>query len=714
MFLESLNSKESVIQAQTDTFEKGQLELWFQPVYQRKTGNVLHNEVLLRWRDEQGNLHLPLEFLPSLSHAGMLQQTDRVVIRQATELLAEHPGQHLSLNLSGEGLDDFSLIEYIQTTLDQSGIEPKQLSFELTEAAIAKDFSTVLSFTRELKNLGCSLVLDNFASRDLTLFECQQLEMDLVKVDGQLIQRLKTDPNSRVLTQATLEGVRALSDIAAKFVTDAVTLDLVEEVGLDFIQGHYLKAPSPEPDWTNRISSSEQILFVPVEEEQQPALWWRLLTGSGLVLVALAAAGIGVTSIQYRLTHLNVNTGMVNGKIVRLQSTAEGKVEDFYARPGSEVKSGEVLARIDIDAEPDSENGQALSRIARSQEKEQIRTELDNLELDGQVRVKEAQLAAAKESLVSLNNQLQGLERQNQAVRQLDVQLASETVSQEKAAVEAALAKATAARSEYERYQKLADVGAVSRLQVEQLQSAWQSAEAEVKQVRSELRASQTSFNASKNGVVMDNQDDFESQRAKLLQLIQEQETLVNTLETQVASTKRQLKQAKLLYANLPNQLVEIKDTQSDRSLLEVSAPFSGVIYKTSREQGERISQSEPLLTMLDCNDLWVEAVVMAEDANDIDPNKPVNVRLKTSSEILIGEVELIQPISRFQDINQQTKLREVQALELAIPPKLEGKLLALVTVRIPPTPEQAKSQKFCGIGQEAELTFGKKAWKRG
>ncbi|MEQ8957525.1 MAG: EAL domain-containing protein, partial [Coleofasciculus sp. C2-GNP5-27] len=73
MLLETLNSPESVL-APTDTFSTGKLELWFQPVYHTQTGAVLHNEILLRWRDETGNLHLPQEFLPTLSDTGQLQK----------------------------------------------------------------------------------------------------------------------------------------------------------------------------------------------------------------------------------------------------------------------------------------------------------------------------------------------------------------------------------------------------------------------------------------------------------------------------------------------------------------------------------------------------------------------------------------------------------------------------------------------------------------
>lgn len=706
MFLETLNSKESKSQAKTETFEISQLELWYQPVYHTKTGEVLHNEVLLRWRDEQGNLHLPEEFFQSLSGAGTLQQADRTVIRKATELLAHQPERCLSINLSGEGLSDFSLIEFIETSLDQAGVDPKQLSFELTEFALARDFPTAQTFTRELKNLGCSIVLDNFANRELTLFQCQQLNADLVKVDGQLIQRLKTDPESRTLTKAILQGVKSLSPVTAKFVTDAVTLDFVREVGLDYIQGYHLKPPSPEPDWTSLVKPSEAVAL-PVVDAEKPPLAGRLIRGASFLLLGLGATAIGVASIGYRMIHITVGDAILNGRIVRLQAPTDGKIEAFYAKPGVEVKSGQVLARIGL--EPDSKEEKELLQLERSQQEALIRTERENSQMQGEVQLKTVQLKAAQESLAFLNNQLQTLDSQQQAVRSMNVKLASESVSRERAGVEAAIAQATAARSEYQRYEQLVGQGAVSKLQTEKARSAWESAEAEVKLAQATLRSTQTTLDASKRSVAVDAESDYLDKRIKLLQGIQGQKELLSKLEAEVASSQQQLNQIQALYKNNPSLVSSDKTPKRDRQVQQIQAPMSGVIYKTEREQGELVTRSQPMLTLLDCNDLWVEAVVDADVAKSIDPKKPVRVRLADSSETVMGEVDLMQPIDRTQGLTEQNKLSQDRALLPTIPPKMERQFLALVTVRIPPPPDQAKTQNFCGIGQAAQLTFSKK-----
>jgi multidrug resistance efflux pump len=191
-------------------------------------------------------------------------------------------------------------------------------------------------------------------------------------------------------------------------------------------------------------------------------------------------------------------------------------------------------------------------------------------------------------------------------------------------------------------------------------------------------------LSASQKGVALSNQSSLGGtlwdQRSKLLQAIQSQEMLVSTLEAQVASGKQQLNQAQSLYKNRPSLAQSSKNLQGYPQVQDVSAPFAGVVYSTEREQGEQVTQSQPILTLLDCNELWVETVVSADQASSIDTHKPVSVQLAGYSKTVPGEVDLIQPISSIQGIEERSKLMQVQALLPAIRPKLVGQPLVRVT----------------------------------
>ncbi|WP_323808636.1 HlyD family secretion protein [Nostoc sphaeroides] len=142
-----------------------------------------------------------------------------------------------------------------------------------------------------------------------------------------------------------------------------------------------------------------------------------------------------------------------------------------------------------------------------------------------------------------------------------------------------------------------------------------------------------------------------------------------------------------------------------------MSAPFAGVVYSTEHEQGEQVTNSERIMTLLDCNNLWIEAVVRADEASRIDTKKPVNVQIRGYSKTITGEIDLLQPISSIQGIDERAKLMQVQALLPTIPPTLVGQPLTRVTVKIPPPPGHTNSQQFCGLGQSARLTFSNKGF---
>lgn len=448
------------------------------------------------------------------------------------------------------------------------------------------------------------------------------------------------------------------------------------------------------------------------EKEQKRGSWLRLLVGAGMLSVGAVAAALGVTSIGYRLTHIVVDNGLINARIVRLQAPVSGDIKALYARPGSLVKRGQLLARINIERTPAEE--QVRLQLQRSGD-EQIRSQLEQVQLAGELQTNSAQLAAAKQSLIFLRQQLQGVDNQYNAVQGVDVSIARDAVSQQQAALDVAASKAASARADYERYRKLELDGAISAQKAEQLKYDWQSAQAEVARAKASLRSTQTALNAATNGVGLRNQNNIggslTEQRTQILQSIQAQSVLVNTLEAQVASANTRLKQAQTLYKNRSllwgDRQQYINRAQQQFQVL--LAPFIGVVYSTEREQGEQVNQLEPVLTLLDCNDLWIESVVRADEASRIDTQKPVSVHLNGYSEVVVGQVDLMQPISSIQAIEERSKLMQVQALLPAISPTLVGQALTRVTVRIPPPPGHNQSQQFCGVGQSASLTFSKK-----
>ncbi|MGB6301852.1 MAG: HlyD family efflux transporter periplasmic adaptor subunit [Rivularia sp. (in: cyanobacteria)] len=462
----------------------------------------------------------------------------------------------------------------------------------------------------------------------------------------------------------------------------------------------------------------ENEIDVSADVEEKPVRWKRILLGTIFVSLGVAAISVGVASISYRLTHIVVNGGVVNGRTVRLNAPGDGNLKAFYAKSGTEVRSGQVLARIKPPVNiREKYQRESLAREAGLQlvqaKDKQIRQKLAQERLAGQVKLNEAELIAARESLDFLRNQLKNVENQSQAMQAVDVQLATQVVKQKEAAVELAQAKAAAARSDYQRFQKLLADGAISQQKVDNLRFTFEAADAELKEVQAASRGAKTVLDSVKRGVVLNSQqkgvDNFAQQRSKLQQAIQNQQMIVNTLETKVSTSRLQLNQNLALLRNRLSIAKIPRTIQSSPQLQEIKAPFNGVVYTTNSEQGEQVSSSQPILTLLNCNDLWVETLVEVDDASRIDVQKPVKIKLSTTNQTFDGEIDIIQPLDNTRNVDQPQKGFEVKALSPMIPMDLVGKRLMRVKVTIPQTNLYTQSQRFCGIGQIAQLTFSQK-----
>jgi EAL domain-containing protein (putative c-di-GMP-specific phosphodiesterase class I)/multidrug resistance efflux pump len=685
--------------------EADQIDLWFQPVYQMPTGVVLHHEVFVRWRDRQGQFHLPETFFPSLARMGLLPWLDRQVIQKVIDRLVQEEFLSLSVNLSAASLNDRHLAAYIEDSLERSKIDPNRLHFEIPEKSAAYHFQAAIELIQSIQKLGCGVILDSFTAQDLTAEQCEALAVNMVKADGQILQILSS-PTGEDLTEYLLEMRPVLGAIVVKFVEESATAEWAEQCGFNGVQGCYLNPPDSVPDsvaLSSARSKTERQLeastavallappdIAPPELMGEPAIaqrvapaplpkrlaipWLRLVTATGFVGLASLALTIGLSSLSYHLLHVTVEGGLLNGRTVRLQSPIKGNVTEFYAQPGAVVRSGQVLARIQQGREEEA----AI------------------LQLENEVQLKANQLTAAIQTQSTLQTQASSLASRSESVWSVAVETATVDVSGQQAALEGAIAQAKAARANRDRYQGLANEGAVSQQVAEQYQANLEVAEANVRQAQSALDAAQTTAAATESRTLMGENpglgNGFVQEAAQLQQQIQTQVSLVRTLTAERDNAQQRLDKARSIY--------------SARQDLAIAAPFTGVVYRTERERNELVDASAPLVTLLDCNDLWVEIVVSAKAASQYDLSKPVKVELGLAVPVM-GEIILNQPLSSAQGGEEQFRLTRVQALQPVIPPELAGQALTRLTIRVPPPENQ--SQQFCGVGQLARLTFSKK-----
>ncbi len=229
-----------------DAMREGRLALYAQPIVDVRSGEVERDELLVRMIDRDGTEVPPESFLPTAERFGLIGDFDRFSVDRAIESAREVAlgGQDLRA-----GVADPSLIESLAEAI-RGGMDPRLLSFELTETAGVANLEAARRFASTLEEMGCDLALDDFGTGLSSLGYLKHIPIQVLKIDMDFIQSMKTDKFDRYLVQTIVGLARRLGQkTVAEGVEDEATLALVKRFGVDFAQGYLLGAPAPiDPD----------------------------------------------------------------------------------------------------------------------------------------------------------------------------------------------------------------------------------------------------------------------------------------------------------------------------------------------------------------------------------------------------------------------------------------------------------------------------------
>jgi EAL domain-containing protein (putative c-di-GMP-specific phosphodiesterase class I) len=181
---------------------------------------------------------------------GLIQAVDGWVVRNAIRLIAEHAhtGRQLvlSVNLSGKSISDPKLALLVEAALDETGIDPASLIFELTETAAIASFDQAKIFATRLRNRGCQFALDDFGAGFGSFYYLKNFPFDYIKIDGGFIRGIVSNPMDQLVVQAIVTIAQGLGKkTVAEFVAEMETANLLRTIGVDCAQGYYIAEPRP-------------------------------------------------------------------------------------------------------------------------------------------------------------------------------------------------------------------------------------------------------------------------------------------------------------------------------------------------------------------------------------------------------------------------------------------------------------------------------------
>jgi len=237
----------------TSAVEEDRFELYYQPIIGigKLNGDSRgHYELLLRMKDEHGELVGPDQFIPAAERYNLMSTLDRWVIRKALSELADREGKTearytIAINLSGTSLSEDRFLEFVVNELEKQKLPSGAICFEITETAAISNLSRVVHFMKALKKLGCKFSLDDFGSGLSSFTYLKNLPVDYLKIDGQFIRNVAEDSVDESMVKAISQVGHAMGiETIAERVESKQVLEKLGALGIEFAQGYYIARPT--------------------------------------------------------------------------------------------------------------------------------------------------------------------------------------------------------------------------------------------------------------------------------------------------------------------------------------------------------------------------------------------------------------------------------------------------------------------------------------
>jgi diguanylate cyclase (GGDEF)-like protein/PAS domain S-box-containing protein len=228
--------------------QNDEFELFYQPVIDTRTGATRGMEALVRWRHPTRGLVLPDSFIPLAESTGLMMPLGEWILQQACRDAASWPSDlKVAVNISAVQFNSARLFDIILCSLVESGLSPERLELEITETMLLKNEQECLVVIRQLKNLGISIVLDDFGVGYSSSSYLTRVPFDKIKIDKSFVQGFPQRRECAAIIQSVLALARGLDmSVTAEGVETREQFEALKAAGADLVQGYLFGRPAAQ------------------------------------------------------------------------------------------------------------------------------------------------------------------------------------------------------------------------------------------------------------------------------------------------------------------------------------------------------------------------------------------------------------------------------------------------------------------------------------
>ncbi len=228
-----------------------QIHLEFQPLVDLQSGRLTSFEALARWRHPELGTVSPGRFIPVAEKSGLIVPLGEQILQMVIEQLhdwqrAAVPLVPVAVNVAPLQFERSDFPTRCHELALQHDLDPKWLSFEVTESAWLQNSTKSVVMIDTLRHAGSRVYLDDFGTGFSNLSYLKHLPIDAVKIDQAFVRNITVDPGDAAIVRGVLAMAKQLNiDTIAEGIETAEQLDCLREMGCHRGQGYYFSKPIP-------------------------------------------------------------------------------------------------------------------------------------------------------------------------------------------------------------------------------------------------------------------------------------------------------------------------------------------------------------------------------------------------------------------------------------------------------------------------------------
>lgn len=241
--------REEMLAVILDAIKNDRIEVFFQPIYSTSEKKFVSAEALARIRSEDGEIIPPALFIPIAEETGLIAKIGETVFDKTCKFIRENDIgrlgiEYIEVNLSVVQCEDEELADKYIKIMERHGLAPQHINLEITESAAIAKKSVLLENMHKLISYGVTFSLDDFGNGQSNLNYIVDMPVNIVKFDHYMTQSYFETDKARFVIKA---AARMIHDMSLKIVSEGVEteeqLNVLERLGIDYIQGYYFAKP---------------------------------------------------------------------------------------------------------------------------------------------------------------------------------------------------------------------------------------------------------------------------------------------------------------------------------------------------------------------------------------------------------------------------------------------------------------------------------------